>query len=98
MKKQFFKILLGTIIILSVSVSLTSCKKYLEVAPKQQVSDATLWATPENANLFLNNIYASIPSLETGDPWENFSDNSLNGQASRVSTDIYGPGIYTPAN
>lgn len=98
MKKQLFKILLNTIIVLSVSFSITSCKKFLEVVPKQQVSDVTLWATSDNADLFLNNIYASVPTLETGDPWENFSDNSLNGQAGRVSTNVYGPGIYTPAN
>lgn len=83
---------------LLVSFAFLSCKKYLEVTPKQQVSDATLWASTANADLFLNNIYASIPTLETGDPWENFSDNSLNGQAGRVSTDIYGPGLVTPNN
>lgn len=98
MKKQLFKISLNTIIILSVSFSFTSCKKFLEVVPTNQVSDLTLWATQDNADLFLNNIYASVPTLETGDPWENFSDNSLNGQAGRVSTNVYGPGIYTPAN
>lgn len=97
MNKRFFKILLGTTIVLSSSF-LSSCKKYLDVLPKQQVSDATLWDTKDNADLFLNNIYASIPSLDVGDPWENFSDNSLNGQAGRVSTNIYGPGIYTSAN
>ncbi|MBL7735965.1 MAG: RagB/SusD family nutrient uptake outer membrane protein [Chitinophagaceae bacterium] len=98
MKKQLFKISLNTIIILSASFFITSCKKFLEVVPKGQVSDLTLWATQDNADLFLNNIYAAIPTLDTGDPWENFSDNSLNGQAGRVSTNVYGPGIYTPAN
>ncbi|MBX3258017.1 MAG: RagB/SusD family nutrient uptake outer membrane protein [Chitinophagaceae bacterium] len=98
MKKQLCKISLNTIIILSVSFFITSCKKFLEVVPKNQVSDVTLWATQDNADLFLNNIYASVPTLETGDPWENFSDNALNGQAGRVSTNVYGPGIYTPAN
>jgi len=98
MKKQFVKISFSTIIIFSISFSITSCKKFLEVVPKQQVSDITLWATKDNADLFLNNIYASVPTLDVGDPWENFSDNSLNGQAGRVSTNVYGPGIYTPAN
>ena len=98
MKKQLFKISLNTIIILFVSFFISSCKKFLEVVPTNQVSDATLWATQDNADLFLNNIYASIPTLDVGDPWENFSDNSLNGQAGRVSTNVYGPGIYTPAN
>ncbi len=78
MNKQLFKISLGAIIMIT-SFSFTSCKKFLEVTPKQQVSDATLWATPENADLFLNNIYASVPSMATDDPWDNYSDNSLNG-------------------
>jgi len=70
----------------------------MDVVPKDQVSDGTLWTNTANADLFLNDIYASIPTLETNDPWENFSDNSMNGQAGRVSTNIYGPGIYTPSN
>lgn len=85
-------------ILLFVACTLFSCKKYLEVSPKDQVSDGTLWSSSQNADLFLNNIYASIPTLDTGDPWENFSDNSINGQAGRVSTNIYGPSIYTPSN
>ncbi len=98
MKKQFHRILSLIIPVLFLALVFGACSKYLEVLPKQQVSDATLWTTPENADLFLNNIYASIPTLDTGDPWENFSDNSLNGQAGRVSTNVYGPGIYNPAN
>ena len=98
MNKQFFKISMGTIAIMLASFTFTSCKKFLEVTPKQQVSDATLWASSENADLFLNNIYASIPSMATDDPWDNYSDNSLNGQAGRVSTNVYGPGLYIPSN
>ncbi len=98
MKKQVVSILSYTLLILFLSGTLVSCKKYLDVTPTNLVSDATLWATTENADLFLNNIYASVPTLDVGDPWENFSDNSLNGQAGRVSTNIYGPGIYTAAN
>lgn len=75
-----------------------SCNKYLEVAPKDQVSDETLWSSTANADLFLNDVYASVPSIDFGDPWENYSDNSMNGQAGRVSTNIYGPSIYTPSN
>lgn len=98
MKKQVVSIVPCTLLILLFSTFLGSCKKYLEVTPKHLVSDATLWATTENADLFLNNIYASIPTMDVSDPWDNFSDNSLNGQAGRVSTNLYGPGIYNPAN
>ncbi|MGV8878094.1 MAG: RagB/SusD family nutrient uptake outer membrane protein [Sphingobacteriaceae bacterium] len=85
-------------VLLFVAFTFVSCNKYLEVSPKDQVSDGSLWSTSSNADLFLNNIYASIPSLDTGDPWENFSDNAINGQAGRVSTNIYGPSIYTASN
>ncbi|HRP32303.1 MAG TPA: RagB/SusD family nutrient uptake outer membrane protein [Agriterribacter sp.] len=98
MNKQFLNISFSAIILVVASLSFTSCKKFLDVVPKNQVSDATLWATQDNADLFLNNIYASVPTLDVGDPWENFSDNALNGQAGRVSTNVYGPGLYTPAN
>ncbi|SIO50613.1 RagB/SusD family nutrient uptake outer membrane protein [Chitinophaga niabensis] len=75
-----------------------SCKKFLEVNPRDQVSDGTLWENTANADLFLNDIYASVPSTDVSDPWENYSDNSMNGQAGRISTNIYGPSIYTPSN
>lgn len=98
MNNQFLKISLRAFIILSLSLSFSSCKKFLEVLPKDQVADEALWSSSANADLFLNDIYASVPTLITGDPWENFSDNSMNGQAGRVSTNIYGPSIYTPSN
>src|SRR5687768_9987708 len=81
-----------------IALTFFSCGKYLEVAPKDQVSDGTLWENTANADLFLNDIYASVPGIDFGDPWENYSDNSMNGQAGRVSTNIYGPSIYTPSN
>ncbi|WP_153799010.1 RagB/SusD family nutrient uptake outer membrane protein [Foetidibacter luteolus] len=86
------------VLLAAIVLFVTSCSKFLEVSPVEQVSDETLWSSTANADLFLNNIYGSVPSIETGDPWENYSDNSLNGQAGRVSTNIYGPGIYTPSN
>ncbi len=85
-------------VVLALVFAFASCKKFLEVTPKDQVTDATLWSSTDNAGLFLNNIYASIPTMDTGDPLDNYSDNSLNGQAGRVSTNIYGPGIYTASN
>lgn len=92
---NLFKISLCVLTMLCV---FSSCNKFLEVTPKDQVADDMLWSTTANADLFLNDIYASIPTLATEDPWENYSDNSMNGQAGRVSTNIYGPGIYTPSN
>ena len=96
--KSIIIIFTRIVILIFLSSAFFSCKKFLDVTPKEQVSDATLWATSANADLFLNNIYAAVPTIETVDPWDNFSDNSLNGQAGRVSTNVYGPGIYTASN
>jgi hypothetical protein len=80
------------------AVVVSSCSEFLEVQPRDQVSNDILWANTTNADLFLNDVYAGIPTMDTGDPWENFSDNSMNGQAGRISEILYGAGIYTPSN
>jgi len=98
MKYNFSRISQRLIALIFVISTVSSCKKFLEVAPKNQVSDATLWSSTGNADLFLNNIYASIPTINTDDPWENYSDNGINGQAGRVSTNIYAASIYTASN
>lgn len=98
MNNQILKMTLRALLICMLSFSFQACNKFLDVKPKDQVTDETLWSTTANADLFLNDVYASVPTLITSDPWENFSDNSLNGQAGRVSTNIYGPSIYTPSN
>ncbi len=98
MNHQFLKISHRLYIILLCSVLCGGCSKFLDVLPKEQVADETLWSSTSNADLFLNDIYASVPTILTSDPWENFSDNSMNGQAGKVSTNIYGPSIYTPSN
>lgn len=80
-------------------VSINSCADSLNVVPKDQISDETLWTTPDNADLFLNNIYSAIPSFaSSGDPLENFSDNSINGVAGRYSSTVYGNSSYTSSN
>jgi len=39
---------------------LASCKKFIDVTPTDQVTDNIAWTSTSNADLFLNNIYASI--------------------------------------
>jgi len=76
-----------------------SCSKFLDVSPTTQVSDATLWESTANADLFLNTIYAGVPGpFQTDDPWENFSDNAMNGVSGRFSRVVYGNSVYTPSN
>ncbi len=98
MKNQSNKILRGTILLLVGSLAMFSCSDNLDVVPKDQVTDAILWSSPENADLFLNNVYAAVPSLPTNDPWENYSDNSMHGQNGSYSLNVYAASQYTPSN
>lgn len=76
-----------------------SCSDFLEVESKEQVSDATLWQTTGNADLFLNNIYSGLPGpFNTFDPNENFTDNAMNGVNGQTSRTLYANSVYTPSN
>lgn len=87
------------IILLFLMIGLASCEKFLEVTPKDQVSDLVVWNNIDNAQLFLNNVYSGIPDRDAGEPLENYSDNALNGinQASSSRT-YYATSIYTPSD
>lgn len=87
------------IIIAILIIGLTSCNSFLDVTPKDQVTDAVLWETAGNADLFLNGIYAQIPgSFNTFDPLDNYSDNSMNGVNGAPSRTPYANSEYTPSN
>ncbi len=91
--------LLKEITYLLLALALFSCDRSIEVIPTDQVSDQTLWQNTENADLFLNDVYGSIPApFNSPDPWENFSDNSINGIANRFSSAVYANSGYTPSN
>lgn len=76
-----------------------SCKKYLEVLPKDQITATSIFESTSNADLFLNNIYAGVPGpFTTFDPRENFTDNSMNGVNGQVSRVLYATSVYTPSN
>ncbi|MGV8135728.1 MAG: RagB/SusD family nutrient uptake outer membrane protein [Mangrovibacterium sp.] len=86
--------------ILSILVmGMISCNDYLDISPKDQVSDTYIWESSDQADLFLNNIYASLPSVVNRfDPWENWSDDSMDGAEGTNSRNIYAISAYTPAN
>ncbi|CAL1516331.1 RagB/SusD family nutrient uptake outer membrane protein [Chitinophaga sp. MM2321] len=85
--------------LLLLAVSVTSCNKFLEVAPKDQVAAATLFESTGNADLFLNNVYAQLQGpFTTYDPTENFSDNAMNGVGGTASRVLYATSVYTPSN
>lgn len=96
MNRIFFKINPEVIFLLLIA-GLASCNKFIEVTPTDQVTDNTAWTTTSNADLFLNNIYASIAGpFNTNDPDENFSDNAMRGSSSGYSFTTYAQSNYTP--
>ncbi|MCD7937772.1 MAG: RagB/SusD family nutrient uptake outer membrane protein [Tannerellaceae bacterium] len=54
-----------------------SCSDFLEVPTKNFVPDDVLWSTESNADLFLNDIYNSLPDVqEQTQHLDQFTDNS----------------------
>ncbi len=79
--------------------SFLGCDDYLNVTPKNVISEELIWTSKDNADLFLNDIYSRIPCYaNTGDVLENFSDNAVNGIARAYSGTVYRLSSYTPSN
>ena len=56
---------------------LSGCNGFLDVTPKNFISDEVVWSTPENADLFLNDIYNQLPVLNSEtEHLDQFTDNS----------------------
>lgn len=96
--------------ILACSLLLAACDNSLDVEPTDQLTDASVWTTPANANLFLNDIYNSlnpgpqstvftnVPSEISNDPLDNFSDNSISGPLAGIpSYQNFAQGAYGPS-
>ncbi|WP_414617420.1 RagB/SusD family nutrient uptake outer membrane protein [Dyadobacter sp. 32] len=89
----------SVIAVLAFAGLLTSCEKYLDVSPTDQVSDNNAWQTTGNADLFLNDIYGALSgSFTTNDPDESFSDNTMRGSSSGYSFTAYAKSSYTPGS
>lgn len=74
-----------------------SCQNYLDVLPKERVSDATMWASTGNADIFLNGIYGSIRGpIDFFDHGDNYTDNSISQYLWAGSRGLYVLGIETP--
>ena len=87
---------LGSLVALS--IILYSCSDFLEVTPKDRISDAALWSNEIHADLFLNNVYAGIQGpFSTHYPGENWSDNSMNG-VELTAQRLYAISAYTPSD
>ncbi|TLV03833.1 RagB/SusD family nutrient uptake outer membrane protein [Dyadobacter luticola] len=97
MRLHRFTNLNGKIILLFITLNIFSCKQFLDVTPKDQISDDAVWTDTGTADLFLNNVYSGIAGpFNTFDPWENFTDNAMNGVNGLASRVLYSPAVYTP--
>lgn len=77
-----------------------SCKRdeFLDVVPRDRLSDATVWADASTADVFLNNIYGSLPNgNDWWDPTDNWTDNAVNGFGWPESRNIIRLANYSPA-
>lgn len=94
------------ILISFISIVFFGCNKdFLEVSPQDRISEAVLWNSKENSDLFLNDMYSELPDIHVWrqgtsaeDAEENFSDNSMNGVEWRYSRAVYAKSLYTPSN
>ncbi|QJD95732.1 RagB/SusD family nutrient uptake outer membrane protein [Mucilaginibacter robiniae] len=75
----------NAVLLVSLIISLSACKKddFLSVPPKGVLTDATTFSTQTNTDLFVNDIYNSLPDYNNGnqvdrilDAW---TDNSNSG-------------------
>lgn len=70
-------------LLVAVLFSSAACKKddFLSVKNLAAVSSDVTWSSESTADLFLNDIYNSLPDLNSGvfDPFDNWSDNSICG-------------------
>ena len=95
--KYFTKV--NLIAIVWLPIFLFGCSKELDIVPTDQVSDAILWTTTANADMFLNNIYSTVQGPFNGsDTWEHFSDNAISGIAGQYSSTVFGEGNHTASN
>ncbi|GAB3255539.1 RagB/SusD family nutrient uptake outer membrane protein [Larkinella harenae] len=87
------------VILLLAALGIVSCNRFLEVMPRDQIADDIVWTDPGTADLFLNNVYSGLPGpFNTFDPWENFTDNAMNGVNGQTSRVLYANSVYTPSN
>ncbi|CAG5000319.1 SusD-like protein P38 [Dyadobacter sp. CECT 9275] len=99
MKRHRYISLNGKVALLFMLFGMFSCQNFLDVAPKDQISDTSVWTDTGTADLFLNNVYSGIPGpFNFFDPWENYTDNSMNGVNGLDSRVLYSPSVYTPSN
>ncbi|HTE08574.1 MAG TPA: RagB/SusD family nutrient uptake outer membrane protein, partial [Flavitalea sp.] len=89
-------------ILLLYSVATVSCKKSLDesldVAPRDRLTNASVWTDVATADVFLNDIYGQLPDGNNYyDPLDNWTDNSICGFAWPFSRNVIQQSNYTSA-
>lgn len=71
----------GYILVVLLLINLTGCKRdMLDVVSKSQLSDATVFSSESNADIFLNNIYTNVPNPNNEtQALDQYTDNSYVG-------------------
>ena len=81
------------IALFAVMMGFSSCSDFLDKYPQEELSDASFWKTPKDAEMFVANIYKVLPGGDAGDiDGEINSDNAVHGikwAAGNVSKGIY---------
>ena len=68
---------IGYAIITVLVAAVAACNKFLEIEPKNFITDDAVWASPASADLFLNDIYNQLPSMNSETQHlDQFTDNS----------------------
>ena len=98
--KKIINNLSGKVLTLLITILvMTSCQDYLEITPKDRISDLSVWTSKSTAELFLNGIYGIIPDeYNTSDNEEFYTDNILSTYGSSYSRATYALAAYTPTN
>lgn len=90
MKKNFIYIAVSTLLL-----GFGSCNDFLDRYPQEELSDGSFWKTPEDAEMFVADIYDFLPGSANGNiDSEINSDNAVHGikwAAGNVSKGIYDP-------
>ena len=80
-------------------VLLSACEDWLEIEPKDRFGDTTVWGSPDNTDMFLNDIYNQLTHLMNDTQnLDQYSDNSYVGaEWMNARTTIY-TGALSPTS
>ncbi len=79
-KQEILNKLINRVLLLVLLLNLCSCsEEFLEVKPKDGIFSSSIWDSPQNINLALNDLYQNLnwKEFRWADPIENWSDNSI---------------------